>query len=400
MIAPPPPAALRRTKLETVALAAMLSFAAATQFSIFAAQCLLALTGVLWLAIVIRNGERIEVPRMFWPLLAYAGWTLVSAAFSVDPSVSWPDTKQLLLFLIVPIAYRLFQGGRSLTVVDVVITVGALHAIYGVVQYGIFNYDNLGRRVQGFLSHYMTYSGVIMLVACTAVARIMFRKEDRSWTVAVLPALLAALVLTMSRNAWVGGCAGIGLLFLLRDFRLVGLLPAALAQVLAYAPAPPTERLYSTFSLTDPSNRDRIAMLRSGVRMIKDDPLTGMGPDNVRLVYPVYRDARAERQLNPHLHNVPIQIAAERGLPALAAWIWFVVVLARDFARKYRSSPTPSLPAAGLANLVAMLAAGMFEYNFGDSEFLMLFLVLVTLPYAADRVPALTAPAVEQQRAA
>ena len=30
----------------------------------------------------------------------------------------------------------------------------------------------------------------------------------------------------------------------------------------------------------------------------------------------------------------------------------------------------------------------MFEYNFGDSEFLMLFLVLVTLPYAAERAPA------------
>ena len=34
-----------------------------------------------------------------------------------------------------------------------------------------------------------------------------------------------------------------------------------------------------------------------------------------------------------------------------------------------------------------MLAAGLFEYNFGDSEFLMLFLLLVTLPYAADRQP-------------
>jgi len=34
-----------------------------------------------------------------------------------------------------------------------------------------------------------------------------------------------------------------------------------------------------------------------------------------------------------------------------------------------------------------MLAAGMFEYNFGDSEVLMLFLVLVTLPYAAERTP-------------
>ena len=32
-----------------------------------------------------------------------------------------------------------------------------------------------------------------------------------------------------------------------------------------------------------------------------------------------------------------------------------------------------------------MVAAGMFEYNFGDSEFLMLFLLLVALPYAADR---------------
>jgi hypothetical protein len=32
-----------------------------------------------------------------------------------------------------------------------------------------------------------------------------------------------------------------------------------------------------------------------------------------------------------------------------------------------------------------MLAAGLFEYNFGDSEFLMLFLVLITLPFAALR---------------
>ena len=40
---------------------------------------------------------------------------------------------------------------------------------------------------------------------------------------------------------------------------------------------------------------------------------------------------------------------------------------------------------AALAAIVAMLAAGFFEYNFGDSEFLMMFLVLVTLPFAAAR---------------
>ena len=162
-----------------------------------------------------------------------------------------------------------------------------------------------------------------------------------------------------------------------------------------------TERLYSTFSLSDPSNRDRVAMIRSGVRIIKDHPLTGVGPDAVRLVYPHYRDPQAEKQLNPHLHNVPLQIAAERGLPALGVWIWFVVMLLRDFVRKRRASEQPSVASAALAAVVAMLAAGMFEYNFGDSEFLMLFLLLVTLPYAVDRAPASTAPALSrQQRAA
>jgi hypothetical protein len=43
------------------------------------------------------------------------------------------------------------------------------------------------------------------------------------------------------------------------------------------------------------------------------------------------------------------------------------------------------LAAAALASVAAMLAAGLFEYNFGDSEFLMLLLVLITLPFAAAR---------------
>ena len=51
----------------------------------------------------------------------------------------------------------------------------------------------------------------------------------------------------------------------------------------------------------------------------------------------------------------------------------------------FRSGKNRVLAATGLASLIAMLAAGMFEYNFGDSEFLMLFLILVTLPFAVER---------------
>jgi O-antigen ligase len=246
----------------------------------------------------------------------------------------------------------------------------------------ILSYDNLGRRPQGTLGLYMTYSGLLMLVACAAVSRVMFAQHHRAWAALVLPALVLALSFTFTRSAWVGACVGVGILFLLRDFRLIGLLPIAFGAFLILAPATLTERLYSTFSLTDPSNVDRVAMMKSGWRIVKKDPLTGVGPDMVIQVYPVYRDKTAINQLNPHLHNVPLQIAAERGIPALLVWIWFIATLVRDFFRQRRAS-YPSLSNAGLAVIGAMLAAGLFEYNFGDSEFLMLFLVLVTLPYAA-----------------
>jgi O-antigen ligase len=388
----------RTPLLERAAYLAMLGFAAAPQVSIAASGILLGLAAVLWLSLVLINHERIEVPHMFWPLAAYAGITLVASLFSVDPATSFVDSKQLLLFAIVPMAYRLFRGDRSLAAIDVVITIGALNAVYGIVQYGILDHDNVAKRVQGNLGHYMTYSGVIMLVACIAAARVMFRRRDRAWAALVLPAVVVALALTLSRNAWVGACAGIGTLFLLKDFRLVALLPVALGVVVAFAPASVSDRLYSMLTLAEihgdsvtsessyQSNRDRLAMVRTGFRIIKDEPLTGVGPDMVIQVYPHYRDKRAVQQLNPHLHNVPLQIAAERGLPALAIWCWFVFTLLSDFFRRRKTSPLPSIATAGIACVIAMLAAGMFEYNFGDSEFLMLFLVLVTLPYAAERI--------------
>jgi putative inorganic carbon (hco3(-)) transporter len=126
-------------------------------------------------------------------------------------------------------------------------------------------------------------------------------------------------------------------------------------------------------------------MLRQGVTMIRAHPLTGVGPNMVERVYEEHRDPTAPEHANPHLHNVPMQIAAERGLLALAAFAWFLVAASTDLLRLLRHSRYKCLPATALAAIAGMLAAGLFEYNFGDSEFLMLFLVLLTLPFAAER---------------
>ena len=112
----------------------------------------------------------------------------------------------------------------------------------------------------------------------------------------------------------------------------------------------------------------------------------GVGPDQIERVYPRYRVPDAVKPTNPHLHNVPMQIAAERGLPALGAWLWFVVDGVRRAVRAGAASrATRASPPRRSAAMAAMLAAGLTEYNFGDSEFLMLLLVMITLPFAANR---------------
>jgi O-antigen ligase len=370
----------------------LFGFVAALQVSIVAAQALLAVVVLSWIVMLASGRARFAAPPFFRPLAVYAVLTLVATVFSVDPRASLADDKQLLLFLAVPAVYEIARGARARTVVNVVITVGAATAVYGIVQYGILHYDNLGQRPQGSMGHYMTYSGLLMLTATAAAARLLFETRDRVWPALVMPALLVALALTFTRSAWVGASVGIASLLLLKDFRLIGALPVLLAVGIAVAPPQVTQRFYSMFNLNDPTSRDRVAMMREGVRMITADPLTGMGPNMVERQYVRFRDPEAVERVNPHLHNVPLQIAAERGLPALGAWVWFVGSAAAGLWALLRGGRHRFLAACGLGVVAAMLGAGLFEHNFGDSEFLMLLLILVTLPFAAERAEAADAP--------
>jgi O-antigen ligase len=373
----------RRAALEQAGVLALFGVAGALQFSIAIAQILLTISIVCWLALIVVDRESIDVPAFAWPLAAYVVLTLVSTAFSPEPRTSLMACKQMVLFLIVPLTCRFVRGGRAQTMVTVIVSCAAAAAAVGIFQYGVLHYDNLGQRPQGTLGHYMTYSGLLMLVICAAVARILFGERDRLWAALVVPALAVTIPLTFSRQAEVGATAAVALLLLLKDKRLLAILPVLGLIFFFAAPTKVTNRVESIFDMKDPNVRDRLVMQREGVHMIKDHPWLGIGPNMVKPLYAQYREPDAVNAINPHLHNVPLQIAAERGLPALAAWLWFVVALIVALAKMLRDKRQRLLAATGLATVVAMLAAGMFEYNFGDSEFLMLFLILVTLPFAA-----------------
>ena len=369
--------------LDRVTLWLLLAFVGSLQISIALAGILLAALMLSWGVMLVRDRVRPSAPRFFIPLVAYAAVTLVSSAFSLDPAESFLDAKQLLLFLIVPAVYHIARGRNAGLVIDVIVSVGAASAAYGIVQYGVLHYDSLDMRPRGALTHYMTYSGTLMLVVCAAAARLVFGSRDRIWPALVMPALVVALAVSLGRNAWVGACVAVGLLLVLKDFRLTALLPITIAVVFALAPDSVTNRMITMFDVQDQTNQDRLAMIEIGARIVASDALTGVGPNMVPRVYGQYRPDYAIKPVNPHLHNVPVQIAAERGLPALGIWIWFVIALSMALFRVFRQGNERMLAAAALAATVAMLAAGLFEYNFGDSEFLMMYLVLVTLPFAA-----------------
>ena len=157
----------RGDKFEVASIGALLGFVAASQVSVAAAGIMLAITIACWATVVTVHHERVQAPTMFWLLAAYGAATLISALGSPNPA---PKSDRLQTARAVSdrsgcLSFRP-RPGRAQPSGTVIISVGAIIALVGIAQYGLFHYDNLGKRAHGTLTHYMTYSGVLMLVAC------------------------------------------------------------------------------------------------------------------------------------------------------------------------------------------------------------------------------------------
>jgi O-antigen ligase len=233
------------------------------------------------------------------------------------------------------------------------------------------------------------------VAAVMALARGTWPGPSTGTTLALLAAGVAswALLLSRTRSAWLGTIAGMAVVAGFKTPRALWLIPAGVAAVLILRPAPVIDRL----TVSDASTRDRYYMWQAGADMIRDKPVFGQGPGMIPKVYPRYRWPEAPNPDTPHLHDNAMQIAAERGLPCLVLWVWLVAAAMADAYREARRGEPPgsrdpagaTAPAwsavAAFALLTAVMVAGVFEYNFGDSEVLMLTLLVCSLPYALRR---------------
>ncbi len=379
------------TRWERAGLIFLLIFAASDLVSISVAQISAAGMGACWIGRWVQTKSAPELSPLLWPLVAFVITSLSAAVFSLDPAESVKDSKDLLHIVIFFSAYDLFirNSSRVRLVIKIMVAVGAGTALVGLGQ-AVARGIDISNRISGFNDIYMTYAGLLMLVGVMGFAMVLFsfKKWNDVWIPSAIALMTLAVLFSLTRNAWVGLFAGFVVLLVMRKPWSIIAIPIVIAVAMAIAPANVQERIHSMFNLEDSTNKERVLLWGAGLKIVADNPVTGVGQNSFPLAYPDYRSPEVKEPNISHLHNNFLEIAAERGLPGLAAWmsVWMVAIwqlIITWLKSKNSDDETKTGLAVGIAGIAAFLSAGMFEYNFGDSEIQMLYYLILSIGMAA-----------------
>ncbi len=349
--------------------------------------------------------------RIGAPIIAFFTVSFISAFVSRERFDSLFELREVFLFAAPLVTWAVFRDPRMRDRGREAFAFG----IFAAVLIGIYQTATLEPapgdivfRASGPLGHYMTFSGVLL-----AAVPLLLTLRGRLQSIAgqLTAALAVAMIgLTFTRSAWIGAVVALSVFLATGWTRpatgaadggtrrrgpaavaatvIVGLVLVAVVLGAIAGSDALYDRASSIFSLEDPSNKDRLAMAATGLEIIAAHPWLGIGPGVMESVYPAWAVEWRVNAENPHLHNNVLQIAAERGLIGLAAWLWIIAAFALASWRVLRAAgPTgPGGPEAraALAALAGFLAMGTFEYNFSDSEVLMAVLFVISLPLAAS----------------
>ena len=395
--------------LEGAATLGLLAFGAVALLSIAAQNILfVGLAAWAWLAFKGQGGRLRQGPWV-WAYAAFLAWALLAGLRSENAAHSWETWRRWLLAVALVYAAA-WLGERPRDLRSVALAFLAFSGLWclgaglwslrgpaqalaqGLPWRGVLGTWGAGnwRAASGSGGYMVLGSGSMLALVLFTGAALRDDCFKRPWALAALGSLGLALLLTLTRSAWLGAAAGV-LLLLGLDGRwkvLLGLGVAAL--LLAVVPGSPVgDRLRQGTEMSSGSTRERVYMAEAGQAIIRAHPWLGVGDamesfDGHPGYYFRYRsqaaalDPQFKDQDEGHLHDDAIMLAALYGLPAL-----LLLLLAHGLigVRLWRGRKARGLAGGlalgALAALVAWWVNGLFEYNFGSfqSGFTLWFLL-------------------------
>ncbi|HEX5708096.1 MAG TPA: O-antigen ligase family protein, partial [Pyrinomonadaceae bacterium] len=255
-------------------------------------------------------------------------------------------------------------------------------------------------RADGTFGHFTTYAEVLQLVASLALGLLVALPRKRSLKGALLAVALAvltgALILTVTRASWLGlllsslAVAGAVASRRVLLVTLAAALPLAVAGLLVLQ----QRRQVGFLDPKEGSTAWRLTVYREGVDLLARSPrhlAVGVGMDSIKRRHREWHLFDDGRLNVSHFHSVPLQLAVERGLPTLAAWLALVALYARMLWRMARRRRIKGWVERGLAlgalgGLVGFLTGGLVHWNLGDSEVVTVFYLIMGLALAVERL--------------
>jgi len=330
------------------------------------------------------------LPGYYKYFILFIIFSFVSTLFAVDRLNSLKDNKEFFVFLLIPIYLLIINSKKrldySLLTVLASAMVSSLYGILVVAREVLIMKEGLSldHRLKGLTSHWMTYSGLLMLAFIFFFIYFFFekRKKYKIALAIALAIILVSILLSLTRSMWVGIFVSLAAFIIIYRRRLLIWGIPALVILILILPGSVKNRALSIIDLDNNTNKDRLFMVQVGVDIFKDYPLTGVGPDNIKKIYDDYKPPNAEHS-NPHLHNNFLHILAERGILAFLSYSAALISIFLLLFKKIKSGSTrkKTIAIGVLFVLIGFVIAGMFEYNFGDSEIKFLLFYFLSLPF-------------------
>jgi O-antigen ligase len=281
-----------------------------------------------------------------------------------------------------------------------------------VEQLGIAGWSR-GRdwRATGFYGHWTTYAEVLQLIASLALGILLALSQKKSLTglllLLAIAGLLFALAMTVTRGSWIGFAVSAVAMVLLSASRrtLFILAGCAIPLVLAGVFLLQQRRNVGFFDSNDQSTSWRQMVWREGFNLLVNKPrhlLVGVGMDSIKAHWREWGLFDHGRQPMGHMHSNLLQIALERGVPALIVWLLLFVIYIRILWRLIRQTTDFSrgLALGALGGAIGFFTSGLVHYNWGDSEVVTVFYFIMGLALVAERIASPVSQRVPQKQSA